>query len=109
MAFVPRTGAGGFDMVFMLAVIHHILVTERVPLNEIVDQAAELTTDFLLIEFVGPDDSMFRRLTRGREELHRNLTPELFETSCRRHFDIVRSQHVEATSRWLYWMRRKMN
>jgi hypothetical protein len=91
----------------MLAVIHHMLVTERVPLNDIIDQAAQLTTDFLLIEFVSPEDSMFRRLARGREELHRDLTSEVFEDSCRRRFEIVHSQHIEGTSRWLYWARRK--
>ncbi len=105
-SFLERA-RGAFDTVFMLAVIHHMLVTERVPLNDVIDLAAELTTRFLLIEFVAPEDSMFRRLTRGREELHRDLTAEVFEASCRRHFEIVRSQHVEGTSRWLYWIRRK--
>ncbi len=105
-SFLDRA-RGAFDMVLMLAVIHHMLVTERVPLNDIIDQAAELTTDFLLVEFVSPEDSMFRRLARGREELHRGLTSEVFETSCRRRFEIVHSQHIQGTSRWLYWARRK--
>src|SRR5271157_3420691 len=74
-SFLDRA-RGAFDTVFMLAVIHHMLVTERVPLNSIVDQAAELTKDLLVIEFVSPQDSMFRRLVRGREQLHRDLTPE---------------------------------
>ena len=41
-------------------------------------------------------------LTRGREELHRDLTAGLFESLCRRHFDIVRIQHEEGATRWLY-------
>ena len=69
-SFLDRA-RGKFDAVLMLAVIHHMLVTERVPLAEIIDLAAELTTNLLIIEYVAPDDSMFRRLTRGREELHR--------------------------------------
>ncbi len=105
-SFLDRA-RGKFDAVLMLAVIHHMLVTERVPLAEIVDMAAELTTKLLVIEFVGPDDSMFRRLTRGREELHKDLTPELFETQCGRHFEIVRMQHVEGTSRRLYVLRKR--
>jgi hypothetical protein len=91
----------------MLAVIHHMLITERVPLDEIIGLAAELTTDILIIEFVSPEDSMFRRLTRGREELHSNLTPAVFEEACRRHFDIVRSQHVEGSTRRLYILRKR--
>src|SRR4029077_13243294 len=77
-SFLDRA-RGKFDAVLMLAVIHHMLVTERVPLADIIDLAAELTTDILIIEFISPDDSMFRRLTRGREELHRELTRDLFE------------------------------
>jgi hypothetical protein len=84
-----------------------MLVTERVPLDAILDQAAELTTSLLIIEYVAPDDSMFRRLTRGRDELHRDLTREVFEGSCRRHFDIVRSQQVEGASRILYVLKKR--
>ena len=105
-SFLERA-RGKFDAVLMLAVIHHMLVTERIPLAEILDQAAELTHDILIIEFVAPDDSMFRRLTRGRDHLHKDLTPETFEAECRRHFRIVRSQHLDDTSRWLYLLRKK--
>jgi len=103
-SFLDRA-RGAFDAVFMLAVIHHMLVTERVPLSEIIDLAAELTSDLLVIEFVSPQDSMFRRLLRGREELHQGLDESVFERCCQRKFDIVSSQHCEGTSRWLYWMR----
>jgi SAM-dependent methyltransferase len=105
-SFLDRA-RGKFDAVLMLAVIHHMLVTERVPLADILELAAELTTNLLVIEFVAPDDSMFQRLTRGREDLHKDLTPELFETLCRRHFDIVRVQYVEGTTRRLYLLRKR--
>ena len=105
-SFLDRA-RGSFDAVFMLAVIHHMLVTERVPLDEIADLAAALTSRLLVIEFVAPGDSMFQRLVRGREELHQGLTAAVFETSFRRLFDIVRSQHLEGASRTLYLMQRK--
>ncbi len=105
-SFLDRA-RGAFDAVLMLAVIHHMLVTERVPLDDILDMAAELTRDVLVIEFVAPEDSMFRRLTRGREELHRDLNVSVFETSAARHFEILRTQHLEGTTRWLYLLRKK--
>jgi predicted RNA polymerase sigma factor len=91
----------------MLAVVHHMLVTERVPLPEIVDLAAELTTDLLIVEFVSPEDAMFQRIVRGREELHQGLTHEVFESACLRRFEIVRSQHLEGATRWLYALRKR--
>ena len=105
-SFLDRA-RGKFEAVLMLAVIHHMLVTERVPLPDIIDLAAELTTNLLIIEYVAPDDSMFRRLTRGRDELHKDLTAELFEAVVRRHFDIVRVQHVEGATRRLYLLKKR--
>ena len=104
-SFLDRA-RGSFDCVLMLAVVHHMLVTERVPLAEILALAAELTTRFAIIEFIGPDDSMFRRLVRGREELHASLGVRSFEDACRPHFEILRSEHVGGTQRWLYLLRR---
>ena len=105
-SFLERA-RGNFDVVFMLAVIHHMLVTERVPLDDILKLAAELTNDLLVVEFVTPEDAMFKRLVRGREELHQGLTHEVFEAACRCHFDIVRSQHLEGATRWLYALRKR--
>jgi 2-polyprenyl-3-methyl-5-hydroxy-6-metoxy-1,4-benzoquinol methylase len=104
-SFLDRA-RGSFEAVLMLAVVHHMLVTERIPLDEILSQAAELTTRWLIIEFIGPEDSMFRRLTRGREELHRGLDHQVFESAAMRRFEIVRSQHTGNTHRWLYLLRK---
>lgn len=105
-SFLDRA-RGAFDGVLMLAVLHHMLVTERIPLPEIIDLAAELTTDLLIIEFVSPEDSMFRRLTRGRDHLFAGLSAEVFEDACSRRFEITRAQHLEGTSRWLYLLRKR--
>lgn len=96
-----------FDLVLMLAVIHHLWVTERVPLEEILETIAGITTDLALIEYVGPQDPMFRKLTRGRDHLHQDLTPEAFERMCQARFDVVRSASLENSSRRLYLLRVK--
>jgi 2-polyprenyl-3-methyl-5-hydroxy-6-metoxy-1,4-benzoquinol methylase len=105
-SFLDRA-RGKFDLVFMLAVLHHLLVSERVPLANILDLAAELTRDALIIEFVEPHDSMFRRLTRGRDELHQNLTVPYFENACRTRFQILRSECIPGGARSLYLLRKK--
>jgi SAM-dependent methyltransferase len=105
-SFLGRA-TGEFDMIMMLAVVHHMLVTERVPLEEILGLAAELTTDLLLIEFVEPSDPMFRRLVRGREALYAHLTASYFESACAACFQILRKQPIAQSSRILYLLRRK--
>jgi SAM-dependent methyltransferase len=105
-SFLQRA-TGAFDGVLMLAVLHHLLVTERIPLNEILDLGAELTTSLLVIEFVAPQDDMFRRLTRGREELHAGLDKAAFESACAGRFDIVRSLLLAGTNRTIYCLKKK--
>jgi SAM-dependent methyltransferase len=105
-AFLDRV-AGRFDCVLMLAVVHHLLVAERIPLAEIVDLAASLTRRDLILEFVGPGDSQFQRLTRGREHLHADLTPAHFEAACRERFTIERLEPLADSERRLYWLRRR--
>jgi SAM-dependent methyltransferase len=105
-SFLDRA-RGAFDGILMLAVIHHMLVTERVPLADILALAAELTTGMAVVEFIGPEDSMFRRLVRGREELHKDLSEAVFEAACRQHFEIVRSRKIEGSHRKLYLLRKR--
>ena len=105
-SFLDRA-TDGFDMVMMLAVIHHMLITERVPLEEILELAGELTTDLLLIEFVEPDDPMFRRLVRGRDALYAHLTSSYFEEACRFRFHILPKLPIAQSSRTLYLLRRR--
>jgi SAM-dependent methyltransferase len=98
---------GGFDTVLMLALIHHLLVTERIPLSEVVDLAAELTTRYAVIEYIGPGDAMFQRLTRGRDALHQSLTRAAFEQAWTSRFEILSSCELPDSTRALYLLGRK--
>jgi 2-polyprenyl-3-methyl-5-hydroxy-6-metoxy-1,4-benzoquinol methylase len=104
-SFLSRA-RGAFDCVLMLAVLHHMLITERIPLDEMITLAAELTRRHLVIEFVEQPDPMFQRLLRGRGHLHRDLTPERFEAAARRRFEIIRSQR-SGRHRVLYLLARR--
>jgi SAM-dependent methyltransferase len=101
-------GAGSqFDMVLMLAVLHHLLVGDGIPLEDVLALAAELTRGYVVIEFVAPQDPMFQRIVRGREHLHADLTVDGFEKAVRTRFDVVRSQKIDGLNRWLYQLRRR--
>jgi hypothetical protein len=105
-SFLARA-RGGFDLVMMLAVVHHMLVTERVPLEDLLDLAGELSRGYVLIEFVAPEDPMFRQLVRGREELYLDLTIARFEAAAGARFELVRSARIDGLHRWLYLFRRR--
>ncbi|MGA3131749.1 MAG: class I SAM-dependent methyltransferase [Terracidiphilus sp.] len=68
--------AGKFDLVLMLAVIHHLILREQVPLAHIGELAASLTRRCLLVEWVPPSDPMYQEWLRGRDELYGHLTED---------------------------------
>lgn len=105
-SFLDRAD-GAFDMVLMLALMHHIVVTERIPLEELLALAAEISREYLLIEFVAPQDPMFQRIVRGRDALYSHLTQERFEDAARPHWELVRSRQITGLQRWLYLYRRR--
>ena len=105
-SFLERA-EGYFDAIFMLAVIHHVLVSDMIPLDEIIQQAAKLTTKWMVIEYVGPDDAQFKRLLRGREALYTWLNRNVFEYEVAKHFEIIRHEEIADTGRWLYLAKRK--
>jgi SAM-dependent methyltransferase len=106
-SFLDRA-RGRFDCVLMLALTHHLVVNERVPLDRIFELAAQLTRGLLVIEYVDPSDPQFRRIARGRDALHRDLTQSSFESAARRRFQVADSIAVTRT-RVIYTLEQKGN
>jgi len=65
---------GKFDLVLMLAVIHHLILREQIPLKLIGELCSLLTRRWLLLEWVPPSDPMYQEWLRGREDLYGNFT-----------------------------------
>jgi len=97
-----------FDAVLMLAVVHHLCVTDRIPLAEVFELAAHATRADLVIEFIGRDDPMFQVLLRGRQHLHADWKPETFEKAAEVRFQLVERLALPESDRILYHLRRKL-
>jgi hypothetical protein len=69
---------GRFQCVMMLGVLHHLLVADQIPLDQIIDQLAEITTRFAILEWIPKEDSQFVSLCRGRANLYAHLTGDYF-------------------------------
>jgi SAM-dependent methyltransferase len=99
-------GGGGFDAVMALAVVHHLLVRNRVPLAEIVDFIAAFGGRYLILELIDRSDPMFCRLARGREHLYAETTVEAQATAFVHRFKIVEQRPLPEMNRTLYLMER---
>jgi hypothetical protein len=104
-SFLSRA-AQGFDLVLMLAVVHHLRVSEGVPVAEQFDAVAEITRRHLLDEFVPVSDPMFAAIARGRQPWYADCVRTEFESALMRRFAIERSQELP-NGRILYLAQRR--
>ena len=100
-AFLQRTQES-FDMVIALAIVHHLMVRERIPIQSIVDQIARTTNRWALIEWVPPEDPMFIRLAGSNMSLYAKNQTAVFEESIERHFRMIRCFHHSSSKRIIY-------
>lgn len=80
-ALLPRL-EGQFDVVMLLAVIHHLLLLEQIPLRAILELTSRLTTRFAIVEWVPATDPMFVSLMRGRDALYGALSERDLIEAC---------------------------
>jgi SAM-dependent methyltransferase len=106
LSFLDRA-SGSFDAIFMLALVHHLLVRERIPLAEIAELASMLTSSQLIIEYIGPEDAMFRRITRGRDSLFQGLNRQVFEAAFSGRFECLESRRLGQSARSIYLLRKR--
>lgn len=101
-SFVKRA-SGGLTMA--LALVHHLALSNNVPLRSISAFFAGLTPK-LIIEFVPKSDSQVRRLLATREDIFPDYDVEGFEKAFAGAFAIVEKIPIQGTDRTLYYMER---
>lgn len=93
---------GNFDCVLMLGVMHHLLVSDQIPLPAILEQVWEISKRWAILEWIPREDSQFEELCRGRQELYRHLSEALFVQALSRRFAVRdRNQLPNGRTLWL--------
>jgi SAM-dependent methyltransferase len=100
LALLPRL-EDQFDCVLMLAVVHHLILMEQIPLRAILVLCSRLTRRYLILEWVPVDDPMYQSLMRGRDALYGSLSESDLLTACAGHFT-VRDGHALSNGRVLF-------
>jgi len=94
------------DMVLALAVIHHLAISNNVPLAQLADFFAD-TGKWLVIEFVPKSDSQVQKLLMSRKDIFPDYTRESFEDTFAEKFTLHEKIAVNESERFLYLMKRK--
>jgi len=94
------------DVVVALALIHHLAISNNVPLPEL-GNFFSLSAKKLIIEFVPKEDSQVQRLLSTREDIFPTYDLTNFESAFGRNFEILEKVDIGETLRTLYVMERK--
>ncbi len=97
---------GPVDLVLALALVHHLAISNNVPLYDIANYFSRLCTH-LIIEFVPKDDSKVQFLLETRNDIFDRYTQSDFEKEFSEFFEITAKSPVAESTRIIYLMRSK--
>jgi SAM-dependent methyltransferase len=83
-----------FDAVLGLAVVHHLLVKERIPLTKIVELLSIVCKRIAIIEYVAPTDPVLTKMRDSMPDAAGNISLDIFKATFEKHFDVERECKV---------------
>ncbi len=96
---------GPADLLLALALVHHLRISCMVPFAGQAEFLARLAP-WLLVEYVGGDDSQVQRLCQGNLERYQDYSEEGFQAGFARFYETVSRETIPGTSRVLYLFRK---
>lgn len=96
---------GPADAVMALALVHHLAISNNLPLERIAEYFAGLGRN-LIIEFVPKEDVQVRRLLSTRRDIFPDYHEQAFVEAFSRHFRIKTTRPVPESPRRLFLMER---
>ena len=99
------TERGPADLVLALALIHHLAISNNVPLTNLAEFFAHMGKQ-LIIEFIPKTDSQVQRLLASRKDIFADYQEAGFEAAFSHYFTIAEKQQIPESQRILYLMQR---
>jgi hypothetical protein len=97
---------GPADTVFALALIHHLAISNNLPIGKIAEFFSSICR-YLIIEFVPKDDSQIQRMLFTREDIFPDYAREYFEKKFKEYFTIKQIEKIKDSKRVLYLMQKR--
>lgn len=94
------------DVVMALALIHHVVISNNVPLEKLVLFFSGMS-DYLIIEFIPKEDIQVQSLLINRNDIYYNYDKENFERIFEQFYKIIRRYTITGSGRTIYLMRLK--
>ncbi len=95
------------ECILALALVHHLCLTNNIPLAKVFQFIAELGAKHVIIEFVPKTDPMVKRLLANRQDVYPWYSRAMFEKEATCLFSIGDRTELEKDGRELYWLIRR--
>jgi len=100
------TERGPVDAVMALALVHHLAISNNVPLSRIAEYFSKLGRH-LIVEFVPKTDTQVKKLLATRRDIFPAYEQTSFEKEFSQYFVINRRENIADSERLLYLMKKK--
>ena len=102
-SFMERAPA---DMVLALALVHHLAISNNLPLPQLAQFFSELG-QWLVVEFVPKSDEQVKKLLQSREDIFDDYAVEAFEAAFEASYHIHQKENVQDSERCIYLMEKR--
>lgn len=89
------------DTLLALALIHHIRISDNIPLKDIAELFSKIAPQ-LIIEFVPKEDEKVQILLQNKTDFYQDYTQENFEEIFKQYYTLITSQKLLPSGRVLY-------
>lgn len=103
-SFIDRFKAK-FCLMLCLGLFHHLLVTERIPMADLISFLFEMGSTYIIVEFITSNDPKFKELSSVNSALYDSVTFAEFEKQVLAYFDIISSLSLKSGTRSLYLLK----
>ena len=98
------TERGPADCVMALAILHHLAISNNVPLSRIAQYFGKLGK-YVIIEFIPKTDSNVKKLLATRKDIFTQYDQKFFEKEFSKYFTIEKREKIAESERFLYLLR----
>ncbi len=95
------------DLVMMLALTHHLAISEGIALTQIAEMVAHITRQFAIVEMLDETDPMVEHLCRQRQRHSKDFSMASQMIAFAAHFDVVARVAIPQTARTLCLLQKK--
>lgn len=96
---------GPADMVFALALIHHLVISNNTPLAMVARWLHQIAKKYLIIEFVPKTDIQVEKLLMHRIDIFHDYNREVFEEVFNQFFETMNVNEIGNSGRVLFLMK----